>query len=132
MAISSQVCRGNITSTSHHRVDLRAPSMRSASPTSARCPPALIVPALLIGAVLLWRGHSAGMVFGAGMNILAVVYMAALAFAGGFQANAGISGVSWTSFPCLELAVTSIIATVQLLWHYTAPEPGPPRPRQPA
>jgi hypothetical protein len=95
----------------------------------------LIIPALLIGAVLLWRGHPAGMVLGASMNVLAVIYMAALALAGGFQANAGISGVSWASFPYLELAVTSIIATVLLLWRYTTPEPAPstpPSPRRPA
>jgi hypothetical protein len=95
----------------------------------------LIVPAFLTGAVLLWRGHPTGMVLGASMNVLGVIYMAALAFAGGFQADAGISGVSWANFPYLELAVTSIIATVLLLWRYTIPERGPstpPSPRRPA
>jgi hypothetical protein len=94
----------------------------------------LIVPAFLIGAVLLWRGHPAGLVLGASMNVLGAIYMAALAFAGGFLANAGISGVSWAAFPYLELAVTSIIATVLLLWRYTTREPArsAPPPAAPA
>jgi hypothetical protein len=64
------------------------------------------------------HGHSGG------------VGAAALAFAGGFQANAGISGVSWAPFPYIELAVTSIIATVLLLWRYATP--GVPGRRAPA
>jgi hypothetical protein len=76
----------------------------------------LIVPAFLIRAALLWRGRSAGLVLGVSLNVLGVIYMVALACAGGFQANAGISGHSWAAFPYIELAVTSIIATVLLLW----------------
>jgi hypothetical protein len=92
----------------------------------------LIVPAFLLGAVLLWCGHPAGLVLGASINVLGVIYMAALAFAGGFQANAGISGVSWAAFPYIELAVTSIIATVLLLWRYaTAGSPASGRPPSP-
>jgi hypothetical protein len=70
--------------------------------------------------------------FGASINVPGVIYMAALAFAGGFQANAGISGVSWAAFPSIELAVTSIIATVLLLWRYaTAGSPAGGRPPSP-
>jgi hypothetical protein len=95
----------------------------------------LIVPAFLIGPVLLWHGHPAGLVLSASMNVLGAIYMAALAFAGGFQANAGISGVPWAAFPYIELAATSIIASVLLLWRDTIPEPArsaPSHPRQPA
>jgi hypothetical protein len=62
--------------------------------------------------------------------VLGVIYVAALVFAGGFQANAGISGVSWAA--SIELAVTSIIATVLLLWRYaTAGSPAGGRPPSP-
>jgi hypothetical protein len=77
----------------------------------------LIVPAFLIGAVLLWRGHPAGVVFGVAMNVLGVLYMASLAAAGGFQAHAGISGASWAGPPWIELALTSL-AACWLLLHY--------------
>jgi hypothetical protein len=79
----------------------------------------LIVPALLIGAVLLWRRRPVGLLLGVTMNVLAVLYMAALAFAGGFQASAGINGASWTAQPYIELAVTSLAACWLLLRHLT-------------
>jgi hypothetical protein len=75
----------------------------------------LIVPAMLIGAVLLWRGHGAGVVLGVAMNVIGVLYMAALACAGAFQAHAGISGASWAAPPYLELAITSLAACWLLL-----------------
>jgi hypothetical protein len=75
----------------------------------------LIVPAMLTGAVLLWRGHPAGMVLGVVMNVIGVLYMAALACVGAFQAHAGISGVSWAAPPYLELAITSLAACWLLL-----------------
>ena len=75
----------------------------------------LIVPAMLIGAVLLWRGHPAGVVLGVVMNVVGVLYMAALAGAGAFQAHAGISGASWAAPPYLELAITSLVACWLLL-----------------
>lgn len=62
------------------------------------------------------------------MNVLAVIYMAALALGGGFQANAGISGVSWAAFPYIELAVVSIIATMLLLWRPASSARGPNAP----
>jgi hypothetical protein len=75
----------------------------------------LIVPAMLIGAVLLWRGHPAGVVLGVAMNVLGALYMAALAIAGAFQARAGISGASWAAPPYIELAITSLAACSLLL-----------------
>jgi hypothetical protein len=89
----------------------------------------LIVPAFLIGAVLLWRRHPAGVVFGVAMNVLGVLYMAALALAGRFQANAGISGASWADPPWIELALTSLAACWLLLRNLTAAaSPGRPAP----
>jgi hypothetical protein len=75
----------------------------------------LIVPAMLIGAVLLWRGHPAGVVLGVAMNVVGALYMAALAIAGAFQAHAGISGASWAAPPYIELAITSLAACWLLL-----------------
>jgi hypothetical protein len=75
----------------------------------------LIVPAMLTGAVLLWRGHPAGVVLGVVMNVIGALYMAALAIAGAFQAHAGISGASWAAPPYLELAITSLAACWLLL-----------------
>jgi hypothetical protein len=91
----------------------------------------LIVPTFLIGAVLLWRRYSAGMVFGVAMNVLGVLYMAALAFAGGFQANAGISGASWAGPPWIELALTSLAACWLLLRNLTAAASLGAQPRPP-
>lgn len=79
----------------------------------------LIVPAMLIGAVLLSRGHPAGLVLGVTMNVVGALYMAALATAGAFQAHAGISGASWAAPPYIELAVTSLAACWLLLRHRT-------------
>ncbi len=75
----------------------------------------LIVPAMLIGAVLLWRGHPAGVVLGVTMNVVGALYMAALAVAGVFQARAGISGASWAAPPYIELVITSLAACWLLL-----------------
>jgi hypothetical protein len=75
----------------------------------------LIVPAMLIGAVLLWRGHPAGVVLGVVMNVIGALYMVALACAGAFQAHAGISGASWAAPPYIELAITSLAACWLLL-----------------
>lgn len=75
----------------------------------------LIVPAMLIGAVLLWRGHPAGVVLGVAMNVLGALYMAALAVAGAVQAHAGIGGASWAAPPYVELAITSLAACWLLL-----------------
>jgi hypothetical protein len=79
----------------------------------------LIVPGFLAGAVLLWRQHPAGVVFGAVMNVVGVLYMPALAFAAAFQANAGITGTSWAAPPWIELAITSLAACWLLLRHLT-------------
>jgi hypothetical protein len=79
----------------------------------------LIVPGFLIGAVLLWRQHPEGVVFGVTMNVLGVLYMPALAFAAAFQANAGITGTSWAAPPWIELAITSLIACWLLLRQLT-------------
>jgi hypothetical protein len=87
----------------------------------------LIVPAMLIGAVLLSRGHPAGLVLGVTMNVVGALYMASLATAGAFQAHAGISGASWAAPPYIELAVTSLAACWLLLRHRTGsarPDPG--------
>jgi hypothetical protein len=54
------------------------------------------------------------------MNVLGVLYTAARAFAGGFQAHAGISGTSWADPPWIELAITSLAACWLLLRHLTA------------
>jgi hypothetical protein len=75
----------------------------------------LIVPAMLTGSILLWRGPPAGLVLGVAMNITGVLYMAALAIAGAFQARAGISGASWSAPPYIELAITSLAACWLLL-----------------
>jgi len=94
----------------------------------------LIVPAFLIGPVLLWRGHPAGAVAGVAMNVLGVLYMAVRAFAGGFQAHAGISGKSWADPAWIELAITSLAACWLLLRHLTAsagPGAAPPDPAGP-
>jgi hypothetical protein len=69
------------------------PDRRAGCPRLFALDLTLIVPAFLIGAVLRWCGHPAGAVAGVAMNVLGVLYMAARAFAGGFQAHAGISEV---------------------------------------
>jgi hypothetical protein len=84
----------------------------------------LIVPTMLIGAVLLWRGHPAGVVLGVAANVLGALYMVALVCAGAFQAHAGISGASWAAPPYLELAVTSLAVCWMLLRRWPLDRPG--------
>jgi hypothetical protein len=78
----------------------------------------LVVPAFIIGAVALWRRRPLGLVLGVVLNVVAVLYMASLAAAGGFQHNAGISGVSWRAPPYLELGIASL-AALGLIFRHT-------------
>jgi hypothetical protein len=82
----------------------------------------LIVPAFVIGAVALWRRQPTGVLLAVVMNIVGVLYMAALAFAGGFQADAGIKNSSWSAPPYLEIGITSLLA-VWLLFRNTTRRP---------
>ena len=51
------------------------------------------------------------------MNVLAVLYMPALAVAGAFLADAGIEGVSWVDPPYPEVGAASLIALLLLFPH---------------
>lgn len=75
----------------------------------------LIVPWLLHAGVLLWRRTAAGLVLGVVMDVVAVLYMAALAVAGAFQHDAGIPGTMWSTPPYLEVGVASLAVLVMLL-----------------
>ena len=77
----------------------------------------LVVPGLLITGVLLWRRTDAAVALGVVMNVLAVLYMAALAVAGAFQHRAGIEGSNWTNPPYLEVGIGSLIALILLVPH---------------
>lgn len=69
-----------------------------------------------------------GMALGVVMNVLAVLYMAALATGGAFQAAAGIPDVSWHTPPYVEIGIASLIALVVLLpglrWEVVRPRTG--------
>jgi len=84
----------------------------------------LIVPAFATGAILLWARRPWGLVFGVGLNVLGALYMAALAAAGAFMANAGIANVSWSAPPYLELGVMSLASAA---WLLVAAKPWRPR-----
>jgi len=75
----------------------------------------LLVPWLVIGGVLLCRRTRAGIALGVVMNVLAVLYMTALAVSGSFMGNAGIPGASWSTPPYLEIGIGSILALAWLL-----------------
>jgi len=75
----------------------------------------LVVPWLMIAGVLLWRRTRAGVLLGVVMNVLAVVYMAALAVSGAFMADAGIEDASWADPPYLEIGLLSLVALCWLL-----------------
>lgn len=75
----------------------------------------LVVPWLVIGGVLLWRRTQAGLLLGVVLNVLTVLYMAALAMAGGFIAEAGFEDVSWSTPPYVEIGILALIALAWLL-----------------
>jgi hypothetical protein len=74
----------------------------------------LVVPWLIIAGVLLWRRTRAGLLLSVVMNVLAVLYMAALAVSGAFMADAGIDA-SWADPPYLEIGLLSLGALCWLL-----------------
>jgi hypothetical protein len=80
----------------------------------------LVVPWLVIAGVALWRRTRSGVLLGVVMNVLAVLYMAALAVSGGFMADAGIEGASWADPPYLEIGLLSLVA---LGWFLPAVRP---------
>jgi hypothetical protein len=57
----------------------------------------LLVPALVVAGVLLWRRTGIGVVFGAVMTVMGLLYQVNLLVAGVFQANAGVAGAK--AFP---------------------------------
>jgi hypothetical protein len=75
----------------------------------------LVVPWLIIAGVLLWRRTATGLALGVVMNVLAALYMAALATAGAFQQAAGIPDVTWSTPPYLEIGIASLVALAVLL-----------------
>jgi hypothetical protein len=75
----------------------------------------LVVPSLVTAGLLLWRRTRAGLALGIVLNTLAVLYMAALGTAGGFQQRAGIPGAGWAAPPYLEIGIASLLALVILL-----------------
>lgn len=70
----------------------------------------LVVPWLVIGGVLMWRRTRAGLLLGVVLNVLTVLYMAALAAAGGFLAEAGFEDASWSTPPYVEIGALALIA----------------------
>jgi hypothetical protein len=77
----------------------------------------LVVPWLVIAGVSLWRRTRLGLTLGVVMNVLAVVYMTALAVSGAFMTDAGIEDASWADPPYLEIGVLSLVAVGWLLPH---------------
>jgi hypothetical protein len=76
---------------------------------------ALLVPALIVAGALLWRGSSAGVVFGAAMAVMGALYQVNLLVAGVFQASADVPGAK--AFPIEGVAVAAgfALASVYLL-----------------
>ena len=74
----------------------------------------LLVPALVVAGVLLWRRAAIGVVFGAVMTVMGVLYQVNLLVAGVFQANADVAGAK--AFPLEGLVVTTgfLVATAVL------------------
>jgi hypothetical protein len=75
----------------------------------------LVVPWLVIAGVLLWRRTATGVALGIVMNVLAVLYMAALATSGAFQQTAGIPDVTWSTPPYVEIGIAGLVALALLL-----------------
>lgn len=77
----------------------------------------VLAPAFIIAGVLLWRGSPWGAVLAVAVGTSGAAYLAVLWAVGGFQADAGIPGTSWTSPVAIGSVLAFVLATLALLVH---------------
>ena len=74
----------------------------------------VLAPAFVIAGVLLWLRKPWGAVLAVAVNASGAAYLTVLEFVGGFQANAGIDGKTWSS-PTAIVAVLLCLSAVGVL-----------------
>ncbi len=74
----------------------------------------LLVPALVVAGVLLWRRTGIGVVFGAVMTVMGLLYQVNLLVAGVFQANADVAGAKAFPPEGIVLATGFVLASAVL------------------
>ena len=73
----------------------------------------LLAPALVVAGALLWRRTAVGVVFGAAMTVMGMLYQVNLFLAGLFQANADVAGVK--AFPPEGIVLTAGFAVASVV-----------------
>ena len=75
----------------------------------------LLAPAFLAGGILLWRERPWGRVLATAVSLFGAAYLVVLEVVGGFEADAGVAGKTWLSFPSIAGAVACAVAAGALL-----------------
>ena len=77
----------------------------------------VLAPMFLLAGVLLWRRLPWGAVLAVAVNVSGAAYLAVLWAVGGFQADAGIPGATWSSPVAIGSTLACTVAAAALLVH---------------